>query len=59
MRICNTREFGAVDGCGSGLLPRAHADERHESTDFGFRDDAAALAALELGFRGRPRVAMA
>jgi hypothetical protein len=59
MQECNTRESGPVDASGMAPLPHAHADERHQSTNFGFRDLAAALVALELGFGGRPRVAMA
>jgi hypothetical protein len=59
MQMCNTRDSGPVDGRGTALLARAHANERLHSIDFGFRGFAAAVVPLELGFRGRSAVAMA
>jgi hypothetical protein len=59
MQLCNTDESRPVDGGGAAPLPQAHASERHQSSNFGFRGFAAALVALELGFGGRTRVAMA
>jgi hypothetical protein len=59
MQLCNTDEFGPVDLLELRLLLRAHGHERDLRTDSRCRGLAAAVVALELGFGGRPRVAMA
>ena len=59
MHFCNTNEFGAVDAAGTGLLAHVHEDQSQDRAQIGLRGVAAAVVALELGFGGRPRVAMA
>jgi hypothetical protein len=62
LRNAMGRECGAfgrrLDGGRSLHLLNAHGTELRHCFQHGFRDRAAALVALELGFGGRSRVAM-
>jgi len=59
MQMGNTNEFGAVDRRRMLLLAHVHGNERHYRIDRRCRDFAAAVVALELGFGGWRRAAMA